>query len=85
MAGGPLLDVGRLGGLLDGPLHGRVGAVVAADGTAVWVFRELCRGKHVLPPPLGLCIGILFRQGVGQVDAAHAVGGVVFVLGLRLL
>jgi hypothetical protein len=83
MAGGPLLDVGRVGGLLDGPLHGRVGAVVAADGPAAWVLRECRGGKHVLPAPLRRRVWVLFRQGVGQVDAAYAFGTVRLVLGLH--
>ncbi len=85
MAGGPLLDVGRVGGLLDGPLHGRVGAVVAADRPAARVLRERRRGKDVLPPPLGCRVRILFREGIWQVHIAHPVGAVVFVLGLHLL
>ncbi len=83
MAGGPLLDVGRLGGLFDGPLHGRVGAVVAADRPAARVLRECRGGKHVLPAPLGFCIRILLCNGIRQVDAAYAVGTVCLVLGLH--
>ncbi len=76
-------EAGRLGGLLDGPLHGRVGAVVAADRPAARVFREGRGGKHVLPAPLGFCIRILLCNGIRQVDAAHAVGTVRLVLGLH--
>jgi hypothetical protein len=32
VTGRPLLDLSRIGGLLDGPLHRRVGAVVAPKG-----------------------------------------------------
>ncbi len=83
MAGAPLLDVGRVGGLLDGPLHGRVGAVVAADGPAARVFREGRRGKHVLPAPLRRRIRVLLCNGIRQGDAAYAVGTVRLVLGLH--
>jgi len=85
MTGGVLLDPRVVGGLLDGPLHRRVGAMVAADGPAARVLRELRGGKDVLPPPLGCRIGILLRDGVGEVDVAHAFGTVLLVLGLYLL
>lgn len=85
VAGGALLDLRRVGGLLDGPLHRRVGAVVAADGPAPQIFRERRGRKDVLPPPLGRGVRVFFLDRVGQVDPAHALGTVLFVLGLSLL
>ena len=80
----PLLDLRRIGGLLDGPLHRRVGSVVAPDGPAARVLGERRGGKDVLPPPLGRGTGVLFRNGVGEVNASHPFNAVLFVLSLHL-
>jgi hypothetical protein len=81
----PLLDLRRIGGLRDGPLHRRVGPVGVADGPAARIFRERGGGKDVLPPPLGRGIRIFFLDRVGQGDPADPFGTVGLVLGLPLL
>jgi len=84
VAGGMLLNARLLNGVLHSALDGGVGAVMAANGVSARVFGQLRGGEDVLPAPLGRGVGILFRQGVGQIHAVHVVGPVFFKLDLDL-
>jgi hypothetical protein len=79
VAGDALLDFGPLRSPFDGALQAGGVEVMAAHFAAAGVKGASGSRKEILPDKLLGGVGVLFLQGVGQIDLSVASGQVLFV------